>query len=213
MAFRRLFGARKGDGAKRFAAEWLVVGLGNPGEQYASYRHNIGFWVVNELAKKAKVQPKATGSTMAIAVGELQGVPVALVKPRTYYNVAGKAVALAAQWSGCDPAHTIVVYDDLDLASGALRIRSGGGHGGNNGLKSISAAIGPDFVRVRIGIGRPIVGGEPTWESEHIQQWVLSRPVGEESTLLHEAASLAAEAVQSVITEGVDAAGSRFNRR
>src|SRR5690606_8906074 len=97
MAFRKIFG-----GGPRFAADWLVVGLGNPGEQYARTRHNLGFWVVNELAKRAGTQPKAQGSTMHIGVGHLQGQKVALVKPKTYVNASGKAVNQAMQWTGCD---------------------------------------------------------------------------------------------------------------
>ncbi|MEX2080892.1 MAG: aminoacyl-tRNA hydrolase [Dehalococcoidia bacterium] len=212
MAFRKLF-RRGGGDARRFAADWLVVGLGNPGEQYAGYRHNVGFWVVNDLAKRAGVQPKATGSTMAIAVGEIADSRVALVKPRTYYNVSGKAVALAQQWTGCDTGHLVVVYDELDLPVGALRIRRGGGHGGNNGIKSIAGAVGPDFARIRIGIGRPSVGGEPTWESEEVRQWVLSRPYGEDAETLHEITRLAADAVAAIISDGVDVAGSRYNRK
>lgn len=210
---RRLFGGGRGEGGPRFRAEWLVAGLGNPGERYAATRHNVGFRVVNELAKRARVQPKTTGSTMAIAVGRLAGADVALVKPKTYMNESGRALAQARAWTGCDAGHTIVVYDDLDLAPGALRIRRGGGHGGNNGMKSVVAAIGADFIRVRIGIGRPVVGGEPTWEPEAVAAWVLSTPAGDERRLLDEAAKLAADAVEAIILEGVDAAGNRFNRK
>jgi PTH1 family peptidyl-tRNA hydrolase len=208
MAFRKVFG-----GGPRFAAEWLVVGLGNPGEEYARNRHNVGFWVVNDLARRAGTQPKSTGSLMQIGTGTLQGVPVALVKPKTYVNVSGRAVAQALQWTGCDAAHTIVVYDDLDLPVGALRIRVGGGSGGHNGLKSIVQVAGAGFVRVRIGIGRPTVNGEPSWDPEVVAPWVLGNPQGEDRRLIEEAAKLAADAVEMVIAEGPEAAGSRFNRR
>ncbi len=208
MAFKKIFG-----GGPRFAADWLVVGLGNPGEAYARNRHNVGFWVVNELAKRAGTQPKTTGSLMAIGVGALAGHKVALVKPKTFVNVSGKAVAQALQWTGCDIAHTIVVYDELDMAPGALRIRAGGGHGGHNGLKSIGAAVGLDFVRVRIGIGRPLAGGEPSWDPDVVADWVLSNPFGEDKRLLDEAASLAADAIETIMTDGVEAAASRYNRK
>lgn len=211
---RRFFGGgSRRDGGQRFKADWLVVGLGNPGERYASTRHNVGFRVVNDLAKRAGVQPKTTGSTMAIATGDLAGARVAFVKPRTYMNESGRALGQARSWTGCDAAHTIVVYDDLDLAVGGLRIRQGGGHGGNNGMKSVVAAIGADFVRVRIGIGRPTVGGEPTWEPQEVATWVLSPPGPDDRRVLEETARLAADAVVAVITEGVDAAGNRFNRK
>jgi PTH1 family peptidyl-tRNA hydrolase len=208
LKLRRAFG-----GGPRFAADWLVVGLGNPGEGHARNRHNLGFWVVNDLAKRAGTQPKATGSTMHIGVGNLQAQKVALVKPKTFVNLSGKAVAQAQAWTGCETPRTVVVYDDLDLPAGALRIRAGGGSGGHNGLKSIVQAVGPEFVRVRIGIGRPVVNGEPSWDPDVVAGWVLSNPGAEDRTLLEEAARLAADAIEAIMTEGVEAAGNRFNRR
>ena len=209
MAFRKLLGG----GGPRFAADWLVVGLGNPGEQYARTRHNVGWWVINTLAKRAHTQPKTTGSLMAIGVGELQGQRIALVKPKTYVNLSGRAVTQALQWTGTDIAHTIILYDELDLNVGALQIRAGGGHGGHNGLKSIGQAEGLDFVRIRVGIGRPHINGEPTWDPEHVGPWVLGAPHGEDKRLLDEAVELAADAVECIMTDGVDVAGSRYNRR
>lgn len=209
MAFRKLFSR----GGPRFAADWLIVGLGNPGEQYARTRHNVGFWVINELAKRAGTQPKAAGSTMSIGVGTLAGERVALVKPRTFMNLSGKAVAQALQWTGCDLAHTTIIYDDLDLATGALRIRAGGGHGGHNGLKSIGQSVGLDFNRIRIGIGRPVVDGKPTWEPDYVADYVLSAPTGEDKRLLDEAVKQAADAIEAIMHDGADAAANRFNRR
>jgi len=209
MAFRKLLGG----GGPRFAADWLIVGLGNPGEQYARTRHNVGFWVVNTLAKRAHTQPKATGSLMHIGVGELAGQKVALVKPKTFMNLSGRAVTQALQWTGCDIQHTIVLYDELDLAVGALRIRAGGGHGGHNGLKSIGQSAGLDFTRVRVGIGRPTVNGEPTWESDVVSDWVLGMPRGEDKRALDAAVEVAADAVEAILIEGVEAAGNRFNRK
>lgn len=209
MTLRSLFRG----GGPRFAAEWLVVGLGNPGTEYARTRHNVGFWTINELSKRAGTQPKAVGSLMHIGVGSLAGVRVALVKPRTYVNLSGKAVAQALQWSGCDLAHTIVLYDELDLPVGALRVRAGGGHGGHNGMKSITAAVGSEFIRVRVGIGRPSLNGEPTRDPEVVAGYVLSAPQGEDKRALDEAISLAADAVEAIIRDGSDVAGSRFNRR
>ena len=217
MAFRRLLGrgkkAEAPAGGPRFAADWLVVGLGNPGEQYARTRHNIGFWVVNTLAKRAGTQPMSTGSLMHIVVGSLQGQRIALVKPKTYVNLSGRAVEQALQWTGCGIEKTIVLYDELDLRAGALRIRAGGGHGGHNGLKSIGQAAGMDFIRIHIGIGRPTVNGEPSWDPEVVSPWVLGVPHGEDKTVLDEAAALAADAVECIMTDGVEAAANRFNRR
>ena len=207
---RRVFG---GGGGPRFAAEWLIVGLGNPGEEYARNRHNLGFWVINDLAKRAGTQPRVTGSTLAIGVGQLAGATVALVKPRTYVNLSGKAVTQGQQWTGCDTAHTVVVYDELDMNVGSLRIRAGGGAGGHNGLKSIVSSVGADFIRVRIGIGRPLLDGEPSWEPEVVAAWVLGNPQGEDKAILEDVAKAAADAVEAIITEGAEAAGSKFNRK
>ena len=218
LPFRRIFGrhggtAARGGAGPRFAAEWLIVGLGNPGEEYARTRHNVGFWVINELAKRAGTQPKAVGSLMHIGVGTLGDTRVALVKPKTYVNLSGRAVTQAQQWTGCDAAHTLVLYDELDLAVGALRVRAGGGHGGHNGMKSIGGAIGFDFVRIRVGIGRPTLDGEPTRDPEVVSGYVLGVPHGEDKRALDEAVTVAADAVEAVIAEGPDAAGTRFNRR
>ncbi len=197
----------------RFAADWLIVGLGNPGEEHARQRHNVGFWCLNELARRAGTQPKTQGSTMAIGTGSLAGCKIALVKPRTYMNLSGKAVAQALQWTGCDTAHTIVLYDELDLKAGALRIRAGGGHGGHNGLKSIAQHSGLDFNRIRIGIGRPAPNGEPSWEPEVVSAWVLGNPGPADRQVLEEAVQAASDAVECIITDGIDAAAARFNRK
>ena len=167
MVFRK----KLPESGPRFAADWLVVGLGNPGEGITRNRHDVGFWVVNELAKRAGTQVKSQGSTMSIGVGTLVDAKVALVKPTTYVNASGKAVAQAVQWTGCGIDHTIVVYDELDMNAGALRVREKGGHGGHNGLRSIGAASGLDFIRVRVGIGRPTLNGEPSWEPEVVASW------------------------------------------
>lgn len=211
MAFRRLL---RGPGEPRFAADWLLVGLGNPGEQHARNRHNVGFWVADEVARRANIQPRVTGGMMAIAAGSFAGTRMAVVKPRTFMNQSGKAVAQALQWTGCDLLHTVVVYDELDLPCGALRIRAGGGHGGHNGLRSIGQHAGLDFIRIRIGIGRPRdSSGEPTWDPEIVAGYVLGDPRGDERSNLEETARLAADAVETIVREGPDVAGSRFNRR
>ncbi len=209
MPFRR----SPADPGPRFAADWLVVGLGNPGEEYARTRHNVGFWVINRLAKRAGTQPKSVGSLLHIGVGTLQGQRVALVKPRTYMNASGRAVAQALQWTGCTLARTIVVYDELDLPVGQLRVRAGGGHGGHNGLKSIAQHAGLDFIRVRIGIGRPTVDGEPSWDPDIVADWVLSPPAPGDRELLEAAADRAADAVETIIASGVEAAAAAYNRK
>ena len=194
-------------------ASWLVVGLGNPGEQYSRNRHNAGAWTVNELARRAAAKLKAEGRSIRIAFAEVAGERVALVRPRTYVNESGRAVAQALRTSGAPLERTIVVYDELDLALGAVRLREGGGAGGHNGLKSIMAEAGAGFLRVRIGIGRPLDGGEPTRDPDLVAGYVLADPVGAERATLEETARYAADAVEAVVAEGVDRASSRFNRR
>ncbi|GAB4322202.1 MAG: aminoacyl-tRNA hydrolase [Dehalococcoidia bacterium] len=214
MRIRNPFAKAKRDraGALRGAA-WVIVGLGNPGASYANTRHNVGFWVVSELAKRAGVQMKAGSATMQAGLGELAGTRVALVRPKTYVNQSGRAVRQAMQAAGVDAAHTVVVYDDLDLPLGALRIRAGGGTGGHNGLKSIVASVGGDFIRVRVGIGRPLVDGKPARDPDTVADFVLSEPTGAEREELREMASRAADAIEAIVAEGVDVAGTRFNRR
>lgn len=200
-------------GRAHYRANWLVVGLGNPGERYSTTRHNVGHRVLAGLARKAGVRPRASGRTIAIAVGTLGGESTALVRTRTFMNESGNAVRSALSATRCDLEHTIVVYDDLDLPVGALRLRAGGGHGGNNGLKSIVSQVGKGFIRVRLGIGRPLVGGEPSWEPDEVSHWVLSEPLPDERERLDETISLACDAIECVIAEGLDVAGNRFNRR
>jgi len=215
MAFRKFFGRRdNAGGGTRFAADWLIVGLGNPGEKHVRDRHNAGFWVINDLAKRAATQPKMTGSMMAIGLGTLAGARVALVKPKTFMNASGKAVRQAQQWANCGSDRTVIVYDDLDLGVGALRIRWGeGGTGGHNGIKSIVNSVGGDFIKVRIGIGRPLAGGEPTWAPEEIAAYVLGAPHGEDRRIMDETARLAADAIETIIREGPEMAGNRYNRK
>jgi PTH1 family peptidyl-tRNA hydrolase len=207
---RRLFGR---GGGERYPAEWLVVGLGNPGPQYAKNRHNLGVWTVAELARRGGVQLKGAGATLHIGVGTLSGRRTALVRPKTYVNESGKALRQAQGLTGCDGGHTIVVYDELDLTAGALRIRAGGGAGGHNGMKNVIQHIGADFIRVRMGIGRPVVGDKPTWDPDHVADWVLSDPAGEQRALLEETSRIAADAVEAIIADGVEAAAQRFTRR
>ena len=191
---------------------WLIAGLGNPGAEYSHNRHNVGYWCVNRLARLHGVTIKA--KTLAtLGEGEVRGVPVVLLKPRTYVNRSGDAVGPALRRWKIDPKRLIVIYDELDLPAGRVRVKAGGGSGGHNGLKSIIAAAGtPDFARIRVGIGRPHVEGEPTWEPEHVAGYVLSDPSPEMVKTLQDAAKRATEAVETILTEGVEAAMNRYNK-
>ena len=191
---------------------WLIVGLGNPGPAYAHNRHNVGYWCANRLARLHGIQLKAR-RLAALGEGEIAGVGVMIVKPRTYVNKSGHAVAAALKNTGIDRERTLVMYDELDLPAGRLRIKAKGGHGGHNGIRSIAGAIGTtDFPRIRIGIGRPFVDGEPVWDPEVVGPWVLSDPRPEELKTLQNAVARAAEAVELVLAEGVEAAMNKYNR-
>ncbi len=133
----------------------LIVGLGNPGKKYARHRHNVGFMVVDAIAETHHFSPWRKKFSGEVTEGRLDGEKVLLLKPMTYMNESGRSVAEAARFHRLGPEDVIVVHDELDLAPGRIRVKSGGGHAGHNGLRSIIAHIGPDFHRLRIGIGHP----------------------------------------------------------
>lgn len=137
------------------APTWMIVGLGNPGPEYRGTRHNIGFAVVDRLAESHRLNVSTGKQRALVGQGNIDGTPVALVKPLTYMNLSGQAVAPLARNYGLDAERVLVVSDDLDLPLGVLRLRDSGGSGGHNGHKSIQAALGTQaYPRLRIGIGR-----------------------------------------------------------
>jgi PTH1 family peptidyl-tRNA hydrolase len=133
----------------------LLVGLGNPGPSYAKHRHNVGYMAVDEIVRRHGFGPFRARFEGLAADGQLGGVRVVALKPLTYMNDSGRAVAAAARFYKLDPSRIFVLHDELDLSPGKLRVKRGGGAGGHNGLKSIDAHIGPEYWRVRIGIGHP----------------------------------------------------------
>lgn len=133
----------------------LLVGLGNPGAGYAGHRHNFGFAAVDAIARAHGFGPWRRKFSGEAAEGALAGVRVLALKPMTYMNLSGRAVAEAVGFYKLAPGDVTVLHDDLDLPLGRLRVKVGGGHGGNNGVRDIAAAIGPEFRRVRLGIGHP----------------------------------------------------------
>ena len=194
------------------AEKWLVVGLGNPGPIYSHNRHNVGYWCVNRLARLHGVPLKAR-RLAAFGEGSLSGAPVLLAKPRTFVNRSGRAVVALLRNFKIERQNMLVVYDDLDLPAGRLRLKPGGGPGGQKGLRSIIAAVGgDDFPRLRIGIGRPLVDGEPSWEPDAVADYVLSDPTPQEAEALKAAVIQGAEAVEAVLGEGLEAAMNRYNR-
>ena len=133
----------------------LIAGLGNPGPQYAANRHNIGFMAADEIHRRHNFSPWAKKFQALIADGVIDGEKVILIKPQTFMNLSGQAVGEAMRFYKLAPENLIVIYDELDLASGKVRIKTGGGSGGHNGIKSIDAHCGKDYRRVRLGIGHP----------------------------------------------------------
>jgi PTH1 family peptidyl-tRNA hydrolase len=187
----------------------LVVGLGNPGREYASHRHNVGFMALDELARKASAdayRDKFSGSYAKAQVGDQQA---ALLKPMTYMNESGRSVQPAMAFFKVQPRELLVLHDELDLPFGTVRLKFGGGHAGHNGLRSIMAHVGTgDFGRVRIGIGRP----PPGFRGE-VADFVLSSFDALERASLDECLKRAAESVLEVATRGFDAAMNARNTR
>lgn len=185
----------------------LVVGLGNPGERYAETRHNIGFMVVAMAAGRAGIALKRQGYQGLYGVGRLAGEETTLLLPQTFMNRSGASVAPACQSLGVAPGDLIVVHDEIDLPFGALRIKVGGGHGGHNGLRSINASLGHgDFLRLRLGVGRPMVGGD-------VSGHVLSRFAPEERKFLEEYLGAAVEALELLLRRGPHEAMNSYNNR
>jgi peptidyl-tRNA hydrolase, PTH1 family len=194
------------------ADRWMIVGLGNPGPAYSHNRHNVGYWTVNRLGRLHGIPLKAR-RLAALGEGKIGDTEVVLVKPRTFVNNSGHALAAALKHAKVRPQNVLVVYDELDLPAGRLRIKAKGGTAGHNGLRSIAAALGTtDFPRLRVGIGRPHVDGEPTWDSDVVAVWVLSDPTPQETKTLQDAVSRAAEAVETTLGEGLEAAMNEYNK-
>ncbi|MCH7835631.1 MAG: aminoacyl-tRNA hydrolase [Chloroflexi bacterium] len=194
------------------ADKWLIVGLGNPGPVYSHNRHNVGYWCINRLARLHGVPLKAR-RLAAFGEGSIGGTPVLLAKPRTFVNRSGSAAAALLRNFKIERGNMLVVCDDLDLPAGKLRLRPGGGHGGQKGLRSIIAAVGSgDFPRLRIGIGRPLVDGQPSWEPDMVADYVLSDPTPEEAEAMQAAVIQGTEAVEAVLGEGLESAMNRYNR-
>lgn len=184
----------------------LVVGLGNPGPKYAKNRHNVGFMVVDRLAAElgADLRDRHRGRSAKVRLG---GEDVVLLEPLTYMNRSGESVQEAMHFYKVPLPSVLVVHDELDLPFGALRLKQGGGAAGHNGLRSIIACCGgPDFARLRIGIGRPPHGGP-------VHGWVLGDFDATESARLPDVLKLAPPRVEAVIADGIASAMNRFNAR
>jgi PTH1 family peptidyl-tRNA hydrolase len=197
----RLF-RRRGEAASTL--DLLVAGLGNPGREYERTRHNVGWMVVDELARRrdGSFRSKFAGQLAEVRDGDLR---LALLKPETYMNVSGRSVGEAARFFKVEPGALLVVHDDVDLEPGRLQARHGGGLAGHNGLRSIAEVLGTqDFLRLRIGVGRPGRG-----DRRPVADYVLSafEPEVDVDALV----SRAADAVEAMARDGLEAAQSRYN--
>jgi PTH1 family peptidyl-tRNA hydrolase len=185
----------------------LIVGLGNPGDEYAKHRHNIGFQIVDALARGHGLAfTRHKEAKARVAEGVIAGRPVLLAKPQTYMNLSGKSVARLGRSKQIPPERILVVYDDLDLPLGRLRLRPGGGSGGHKGMRSIIDLLGTqEFPRLRVGIDRPSGGLDPA-------DYVLQPFDEAERPLLEEAVTRAVAAVECWLSEGIVSAMDRFNQ-
>lgn len=187
------------------SSRWLVVGLGNPGPDYAGTRHNAGFAVAELLAERVGGRFKAHHGRADVVEGRLAGLPVVLVKPKSYMNESGGPVTSVSGFFKVPVDRLVVVHDELDLDFGRLRVKVGGGDGGHNGLKSLRRSLGSgEFARVRVGIGRPPGRQEPA-------DYVLRPFAPTERRELPFHLDRAADAVESLLTVGLEPTQNRFN--
>jgi PTH1 family peptidyl-tRNA hydrolase len=184
----------------------LVAGLGNPGREYAKTRHNVGFMVADELARRldGSWRAKFSGDLAEVRLGDLR---LALLKPQTYMNESGRSVGAAARFFKVRPENLLAVHDEVDLEAGRLQVRLGGGLAGHNGLRSVAGALGtPEFVRLRVGVGRPERG-----DPRPVADFVLSEFPAELD--VESLVGRAADAVEAVARDGLEEAQNRFNER
>lgn len=193
-------------GRQSSAVDWLIVGLGNPGSKYENTRHNMGFKTIDLLAEKLnvpinKVKFKAVCNTVNFA-----GCKCLIMKPQTYMNLSGEAVREAAQFYKIPADHVLVIYDDISLPVGKLRVRPTGSAGGHNGIKNIIAHLGTqEFPRVKIGVGAP------EGADKDMVDWVIGAPSQAERKILAESFEKAVEAAETIIKNGCQKAMNQFN--
>lgn len=185
----------------------LIVGLGNPGEQYENTRHNVGFHLVEQLGERHGITLSKVRHRARFGRGNIGGQPVLLAQPLTFMNLSGEATKALMAYHGCEVGDLVVAHDEADLEPGEVRLKDGGGIAGHNGLRSLVQHLGTrDFVRLRIGIGRP-PGRQP------LEDYVLRAPKGEQRELLEVGIRLAADAVERVLADGTKLAMNEVNRR
>lgn len=182
----------------------LIVGLGNPGRAHAFNRHNVGFMAVDKLALRAGIELRRVQSKAIVGSGRLADRPVILAKPQTFMNLSGEAVGALAGYYRIPPAAILVVYDELDIPFGVIRLREKGGAGGHNGMRSLIQHLGNDFPRLRLGIGRPPGRMDAA-------AYVLQDFGRDELPLVSEMLTTAGEAIESFVRHGINLTMTRYN--
>lgn len=186
---------------------YLIAGLGNPGGKYEGTRHNIGFEVIDYIAKQYGIKVKKIRHKALVGEGMLMGEQVLLAKPQTYMNLSGESIREIRDYYRLEPSQIIVVYDDIALHTGSIRIRGKGSAGGHNGMKSIIYQLQTDeFPRLRIGVGAP------AHRDYDLKDYVLGHFAAEEAEAIITAVKTAPDALAAIMKEGTDAAASRYNR-
>lgn len=182
----------------------LIVGLGNPGQKYEKTRHNIGFEALRCLGDRWGIEIGRSKFHGVYGTGDVRGVPVALLEPQTFMNLSGKSVQAAAKFYGVAPEEIIVFHDDIDLDPGKLKLKQGGGHGGHNGLRDMVKHLGSkEFVRIRLGVGRP--------EHGEVTNHVLGRFAAHEVDSIDDLIQRACDAVETILVEDLTAAQNAFH--
>jgi len=185
----------------------IIIGLGNPGRKYERTRHNAGFLAVDQIARDLRFSLSQEKYHAFIGKCRIGDEDALVAKPQTFMNESGRSVGAVLRYTYAKPADLIVVHDELDLPLGTVRVKTGGGHGGHNGLRSIIEHIGtPDFIRIRVGVGRPAPGRDAA-------DYVLSPFTAEERQAADEAVVKAADAVKAVIRDGLTKAMNDCNRK
>lgn len=190
---------------------WLIAGLGNPGRRYENTRHNVGFRVINELRRRHMQSGFQTKFSAEAVTGLINDTRVVLIKPMEFMNKSGFAIQRAAQFHEVDIEEILVVHDELDLPPARLRLKAGGGHGGNNGLRSIIDQMGSrEFARIRLGIGKPLKTDGEAGEGSGAN-YVLSKFPANEQRDIDDAIHKAADAAEAVLAQGMVSAMNNFN--
>ena len=183
---------------------YVIVGLGNPGLKYRNTRHNVGFQALDALADQYKIRIHKRILNSSLGQGQIQDQKVILLKPQTYMNLSGNAVRQVLDYYKIESTQLIVLYDDIEIAIGRVRVRPSGSAGSHNGMRSIVSSVGSDFARIRIGIGKPL-------PSQDLIDHVMSRPPKEERALVAQACQIAADAAVEILANGVSSAQHLYN--